>query len=888
MSAPILATKLFAPRRNLKAVPRPDLASRFEAGLSARLTLLSAPAGFGKTSLVAEWLDASARRPHTAWLSLEPDDDAPPRFWRHVLAAFERVAPGAIAPALELMQRPDPPIRDVILTLLNSLGSSPDPLVLVLDDFHAVTGQSLLEGMSLFIENLPPQVHLVLITRADPPFALARMRARGELSELRADDLRFTPQTADAYLNRVMALSLSASDVASLAASTEGWVAGLQLAALSMQGLADRHAFVSRFDGRHRYILDYLVEESLAHQAPDVQEFLLETSILDRFDAALCEAVTTGRHGQAMLARLEQANLFLVPLDEARRWYRYHHLFADMLRHLLALRKPGHAGVLHRRAAAWFAGRAESYDAIQHSLAGEDYDRAADLIEAGHAQFQRGQLARLQGWLAALPDEVLAQRPRLDLIRAQALRSAGQTERLSALVDRIENRLKEDGDSRLLAQAQVLRAYLTRVRRDLSGAIRLSREALAALAPEDAGWRMLGLLNLALAHHFACQTELAVAVYEELTALSRRFGAAYYLIASMSLEAMLFVHTGRLKDAHRLYETVFDYAEAQGLRNTTAMSFALVGFGELMREWSDFERAEQALLEGVGFGEEMLDAALNGYLNLGRLRNSQGDLAEAVAVLERGLALMRQAGVRTFVTQLESTLSMRRALFALTRGAEGRAEALRWAQARAPHEDDYLNWSLQNEGVAVARIHLAAGDSAEASLWLDRVEENAAALSQLPLLLRALVLRALLLDRQGGRDGALAVLDRALALAAPEGFVRVFLDEGDAVAGLLKKHAPRLPSEAARAYALELLSRFGPHGSAKATGRADAVLVEPLSDRELGVLRLIAEGLSNQAIALRLGIELNTVKKHNSNLMSKLGCSNRTQAAARARSLFLV
>ena len=431
----LLATKFHVPRLRRGVVARPRLSERLSRGAESKLTLISAPAGFGKTTLLAAWLAAApAGRQSVAWLSLDGADNHPVSFWTYLITALQTVAPGIGASALSLLQEPQPPaIETVLASLLNELNALSTDIVLVLDDEHLVDARDIHGGMAFFLEHLPPRIHLVIATRADPALPLARLRGRGELVEIRAADLRFTPDEAAAYLNEVMGLDLAARDIAALEGRTEGWIAALQLAALSMQGRDDIAGFIAGFAGDDRYIVDYLVEEVLQRQPERVRSFLLQTSILSRLNGSLCDAVTAQDDGKAMLEALERGNLFLVPLDDRRRWYRYHQLFADVLRAHLLDEQPDRVPALHRRASEWYEHNGERSEAIRHALAGADFERAASLMErAVPAMRQSRQEATMLAWLETLPEEVIQARPVLSAHYAGTLLSNGRLEGVEA------------------------------------------------------------------------------------------------------------------------------------------------------------------------------------------------------------------------------------------------------------------------------------------------------------------------------------------------------------------------------------------------------------------------------------------------------------------------
>src|SRR5438874_873562 len=449
MPTPILATKLYLPPLRPNVVSRPRLLERLNEGLHRKLTLIAAPAGFGKTTLVSEWVAFIERaRTRTAWLSLDEGDNDPARFLAYLIAALQTIAATIGDGVLGVLQSPQPPPTEAILTaLLNEITTLPDNFVLVLDDYHVIDAKPVDMALTYLVEHLPPQMHLVIATREDPQLPLARLRARSHLTELRAADLRFTASEAAAFLNQVMGLSLSAADIAALEDHTEGWIAGLQLAALSMQGHHDVAAFIRAFAGDHRYIVDYLVEEVLQRQPEPVRRFLLQTSILDRLSGPLCDAVTGQREGNARLEALERGNFFVVPLDDTRHWYRYHHLFAEVLSAQLLAEQPDQVATLHRRASAWYEQHGSTVDAIRHALAAFDFGRAADLVElAVPAMRQSRQEATVLGWLKALPDELIRSRPLLSAAYAQTLLVSGQLEGVEARLSDAERWLDTTAD----------------------------------------------------------------------------------------------------------------------------------------------------------------------------------------------------------------------------------------------------------------------------------------------------------------------------------------------------------------------------------------------------------------------------------------------------------
>ena len=655
MPAPLLETKLYVPRPRRGLVPRPRLIERLDRGAAATLLLVSAPAGFGKTTLLAAWLAAGPASPtdnrSAAWLSLDRGDNDPGSFWTHVIAALRTAAPEVGARAVALLEAPRPaPIRDVLTTLLNDLGALESDLVLVLDDYHVIDSREVQDGMAFLLDHLPAQVHLVIASRADPPVPLARLRARGELVEVRAADLRFTPDEAAAYLTEVMGLPLTAQDVSALEERTEGWIAALQLAALSMQGRDDITAFIAGFAGDDRYIVDYLVEEVVQRQPEQVQTFLLRTSILARLNGSLCDAVTGQDGGGAMLEALERANLFLVPLDDRRRWYRYHHLFADVLHARLLDEQPDRVPELHRRASAWYARNGEQAAAIHHALAAEDFERAADLVELAMPAMRRDRReATLRGWLEMLPDELFPARPVLSNGYVGALLATGAVEGVEPRLRDAERWLEPTADSRaapvvvdedefrrLPGSIAVHRAGQAMVRGDTATTVTHARRALDLLQEGDhlghgAAAALIGLASWA-------SGDLAAAHdgYADCMASMHRAGHISDVLGCAITLADIRIVQGRLGEAMRTYEQALQLAREQDgsvLRGTADM---YVGMSAVHRERGDLEAATQDLLRSQALGEHT-GLPQNRYrwrVAMARIREAEADLGGALELLD--------------------------------------------------------------------------------------------------------------------------------------------------------------------------------------------------------------------------------------------------------------
>jgi LuxR family maltose regulon positive regulatory protein len=901
---PLLETKFYVPRSRRDLVPRPRLSERLDRGTASKLTLVSAPAGFGKTTLLTEWLAAGPAGPAgerlVAWLSLDQADNDPVSFWTYVIAALRTVASGVGESALTYLQAAQPPPIETVLTvLLNDLGAMAGEIVLVLDDYHVIDAGDVQDAMAFLLDHLPPGLHVVIASRADPALPLPRWRARGELVETRAAELRFTPDEVAVYLNETMGLQLTARDVAALEGRTEGWIAALQLAALSMQGRDDVAGFIADFAGDDRYVVDYLAEEVLQRQPDDVQAFLLQTSILGRLSGPLCDAVTGHGGGKAMLEALDRGNLFLVPLDDRRRWYRYHHLFADVLQARLLDERPGQVPELHRRASAWFQRSGEQAVAISHALAAEDFGRAADLIErAIPATRKTRQEAKVHSWLKALPDEVVRVRPMLSFAIAGALLTGGEPEEVEVRLRDAERWLTEaatgKGSSarpaemvvadeeeyrRLPGAIELYRSALALVRGDVPGTVRHARRTLDLALAADHGVRAGAAGFLGLAFWTSGDLETAHSAWAECAAGLRRSGQIADTFGCAIAMADIRLAQGRLGEAMRTYEQALQRASEQDglvLRGTADM---YVGMSEVHREYDDLQAATQCLLRSEELGEHV-GLPQNRYrwrVAMARIRQAEGDLAGALDLLNEA--------ERLYVSDFFPNVRPVPALKARVWIVQGRlGEALGWARETDLSADDDLSYLREFEHITLARLLLArrAEDSVDqAARFLERLLLAAEAGDRTGRVIEILVLLALSRQRLGDIPAALACLERAVTLAEPEGYVRVFADEGPPMASLLKALAKQ---GTAGNYVRRLLA------TSSMTGQDSPVkqdLIEPLSERELDVLRLLGTELDGPAIARELMVSLNTMRTHTKNIYAKLAVTSRRAAVRRGAELGL-
>jgi LuxR family maltose regulon positive regulatory protein len=913
---PLLSTKLTVPAVRSSLVPRTRLSERLEEGLERKLTLVSAPAGFGKSTLLSAWIsDLSGERP-VAWLSLDTGDNDPARFWRYFVTAIDQLQPGSGETALALLGSPQaPPMETILTTVLNELGDLPAEAALVLDDYHLIESQAIHEALTFLIDHLPPRMHQVIATRADPPLPLSGLRARGELNELRAADLRFATEEAATFLYEVMGLRLSAGEIAELEERTEGWIAGLQMAALAMQNHDDVAGFIASFTGSNRHVVDYLVEEVLGRQPEALRIFLLETSILDRMCAPLCNTVTGHTDGQTTLERIEHANLFVIPLDYERRWYRYHHLFADVLRQRL---HQAHAGLipgLHQRACGWFEEEGLVAEAAHHALAARDWEWAVRLIESsGMTVVLNQQSQTMLGWIDEIPEELVRERPVLCTIRALALVFSNRPDAAESSLQQAERCVGEtptsDQARAILGRAAVIRAAIARFSGDLERCVAMGRRALELLPITELTQRERAAAgaNAALAYQVSGNVAPAnERPLEEAIASFRASGALVPLLNGINFLARMRTLQGRLRAAAATYgEVAAVVSDREALRELGISAAYYVGLGDIHREWNDLDSAERYLSRAVGLfvGAVTVDADVvtHGYLSLARLQKARGRSADALATLKEFVSLARQRG---FFPLLVARGEAAQAKLALMQ--DDLPAAVSWAEASELGADDEPTYPREEQYLTLARLYVAQGrvnpmgrSLDEGLRLLDRLLGAAESGGRMGSVIEMLVLRALALQARYESREALVALERALRLAEPEGYVRVFVDEGAPMEALLsefmkaRRKGPRHASQRALlGYARLLLAAFeSPHvrtdTPAGLASVSDQPLLDPLTRREREVLELITEGFSNQEIATRLFIATSTVKGYVHSLLRKLEVDSRTQAISRAHELHLL
>jgi LuxR family maltose regulon positive regulatory protein len=942
MSVPLLATKLHVPPLRSERVARPRLVARLKAGLECKLTLVSAPAGFGKTTLLAECI-GECRVP-AAWLSLDKADNDPVRFWTYLVAAMQtipslqRAAVGRAAVGMlssSTLASPAPPIETLLVGLINEIARAAAPFALVLDDLHLVTDARIHAGLTFLLDNLPPPprgLRLVIATRADPPWPLARLRARGQVTELRASDLRFTSEEAAAFLNGVMGLNLAPDALIALDGRTEGWIAGLQMAALSMQGhlrreaSPDLQAFIEGFTGSHRFVLDYLLEEVLNQQSPAIQEFLLKTSILERMSAPLCDAVLAGpveEHGQEqteaqpdrfaapsqrILEQLEEANLFMVPLDDERHWYRYHHLFADLLFQRLQKRGDVEVRVLHLRASAWFEQHGMIGEAVSHALAANDIERVAGLVETYTLlAIFHGRLATVLGWLSTLPEEVMRRRPWLSIGRAWALASVGQWEAVEALLAAAEALILQEPAvdeaqaRRIMGHIVVLRSYGAGIKGELPRTRELAMLGMELVPRSDVAVYCFAANMLGAALRYSGELAEAARVWTEAVAASRAAGDISSELTLVNALASLQLEMGQLRaveatsrEAIRLGEPV----DAGGYQ-LPLLAPVYTRLGRLMREWNDPQAALRHSQEGVRLSEAWghAEAVATAQAGLAFAYQAVGDSRAASEAMHRArqVAESLSAWYNDFIAAEQAHLWL----------MQGKLEAaVHWSQdsGLAAHAADEIDFSQVTTYTVLARVLIADGRPAEALPLLARLLSRLEAAGAAGWAIEVLALQALAIQACDQTTEALPVLARALFLAEPEGYADTFLSGGERMRLLLEgfrawveQEAPAHRFRYLRDYADKLVRAF-PAAAAEETVKPairrleprTAALVEPLSDRELEVLRLLDSPRSTPEIASELVVAVSTVRSHIKNIYGKLGVHGRMEAVHRAKEIGLL
>lgn len=898
---PVLATKLFIPPLRQQAVPRPRLIDRLVEGHSAggKLTLICAPAGFGKTTLLSEWIADTQRRDpqvRVGWISLDESDNDPSRFLTYLLEALNRADPALDAEALRHLL---PAVELTLTTLINEIAASAHEVILVLDDFQSIEDASIRDALVFLLDHLPSNLHLALASRSDPLLPLARLRAEGDLTELRAADLRFTPTEVAAFLNEVMHIRLSDDDVAALEARTEGWIAGLQLAALSMREGPDVSGFIQGFTGSNRFVIDYLAEEVLKRQPDHIRDFLLSTAVLDRMSGPLCDAVTGQTLSSEILESLERENLFVVPLDDRREWYRYHHLFADVLRARLMKEAPGRVSAIHSLASEWYERNDLPEDAVRHALAVADYGRAARVIEGTVPAARKSrQDTMLLRWLAVLPKDTIARRPVLSVYYAWSLLISGDVDGVEPWLRSAElahASTTDDGapahDSAPGEELEMLpvtialyRAAVAQARGDMAGTKEYAERARDLTLPDDHLGRGAAAGFLGLASWAMGDLDAALMAFGEVGTSLRLAGNLPDALSTTIVLGDMLITQGRLRDAQRGYEQALLLAGAHGEPAPQSTADLHAGISELLRERNELAAATEHLAASEALGERAFshENRYRWFVAMARIREAEGQPDAALDLLATAETVYR----RGFFPEVRPISAMVARMW-IGQGRLGDARG--WADTQAVSAADDLSYLREFSHITLARLRIAEhradpgrGFIDEAMRLLNRLLEAAQNGRRTGSVNEILLLQALAYDAQGQMSLALEPLKRVLAQAEPEGYVRLFVDEGRPMVGLLRAaaHEGILPAYVGR---LRESSR-----RADGAGPAIGAMTEALSERELQVLRLLATGLSGPEIARELYVSLNTLRTHTKHIFGKLGVNNRADAIRRARSQGLI
>jgi LuxR family maltose regulon positive regulatory protein len=884
MSLPVLTTKLCYPPTRPNLVPRPYLTKRLNLSTHVKLTLVSAPAGYGKSTLVSEWLRQTGLP--SAWLSLDKSDNNLTRWITYVIAAIRTIAPTFGEMTSALLETTQPSSPDAILTILvNELNNIHAQISLVLDDYYLITDQSIHEALTFLLDHLPVNIHLLILTRADPPLPMARLRAQNQLVEIRANDLRFTTEETTAFINRTMGLSLSADMIHALKERTEGWITGLQLAVLSMQGLDARQLeeFMAAFTGSHHYIVDYLMEEVLSHQPDPVREFLLCTSILELMRGTLCDALSGGSDGQAMLESLEQSNLFIISLDEQRQWYRYHHLMADVLQSRLQQSHPESLPELHQRASRWFEDNGFLELAISHAISGKDMEKAAEIIEQNAmSMLMHGELVALLNLIKPIED-IAAQRPWLSIYKSWALTLTGQLDIAQDWLRKAESVIHlahQESRQEMQGHIEAIHAYIEEARGDAGQAIRHAQKALEYLPDSNQAVRSVVTFTLGTAYRLVGDRRQATQALKAARHAGHMSGNRYLELGAVFALADLTYDQGKLREAFEIYKDALQLATRPGGQKLPAAGMAHFGLGLIHYEWNDLDIAEENTRRAIDLCQQWghfvyLAAAL---VLLARLQQAGGDLDGAQQAINQAEELTRN---HALALRAESWVSAFRVRMWL---AQGNLEAaIRWAEESDITSVDDFSYLREAEYFTLGHVFLAT-EKYDQVLELTRLlQDTAEATGRTGSLIETHVLRALVFQAKHDFPQALLSLEQALTLAQPEGYIRVFVNEGARMAELLR----RAGSQGIEApLVANLLSEFD-----QIAGGPDAAvqpLIEPLSKREIEVLNLLAGGLSNSEIAEKFVITIGTVKAHTASIYRKLNVNSRTQAVARARELELL
>lgn len=902
MSETILLTKLHIPPVCSNIVRRPRLIKILDQGAQKKLTLISAPAGFGKTTVISEWIN-SCKRP-AAWLSLDEGDNDPARFLAYFVAALQSIEINLRKDLLDALKafQPQTQSSELLLTeLLNEISKLQNNFVLVLDDYHVIESKPVDQIIAFLVENHPLKMQLVIATREDPPFSLPRLRMRGQLTEIRASDLRFTPAEASDFLNQMMGLNLRDSDISALEARTEGWIAGLQLAALSMQGRSDSGRFIQSFTGSNRFVVDYLVGEVLEHQSEKVRTFLLETAILSRLCGSLCDEVTGQVGGREMLETLERGNLFVIPLDDERKWYRYHHLFSDVLKTHLIEEHPEKSVVLHKRASEWYENHGFTPDAIHHALTAEDYEHAAKMIELAWSKMDINyQSSTWLGWVKKLPVELIRTRPVLSVGYAWALLDWGELESSEIYLLDAEKCLNGSVDGMIIADEEQFhslpasiasaRAYRSLALGDVTGTIKFAQQALELTPENDQARYSQAIALLGLAQYTNGDLKAAEQSFTDFYLHLRKAGELQTLIGITFLLGDIKVALGHLHDAEAWYQKSLRLFSFQEDKLPLGSSDLYRGLSELHLEWNDLEKASEYFNKGLKLGEqaELPDWKYRSCITHASIREAQGDLEGALDLINEA----ERVHIRGPLPDVHPVVALRVRVW-LKQGKL--SDARGWADEQKLSVDDDLSFMHEFEYMMLARFLYEVNKEdpqnrslEKASHLLDRLLQSAEMGHRQGSVIHILLLQALVYQAQNNESDAMNRLELALSLAEPEGYIRIFVDEGNVMQLLIEKLSKKR-DHPLHNYILKLHDAFSLSATVQKTGifKQKTDMIDPLSERELEVLKLLRGELTGPEMAQQLTVSLNTLRTHTKNIFNKLGVNTRRAAVRRAEELNL-
>jgi len=906
----LLTTKLYIPPTRPELVPRPRLIDRLNQGLHRKLTLISAPAGFGKSTLVSEWVDniRSAAENESqidnriAWLSLDEGDNDPARFLAYLITALQIIDSSIGQQAQTVFQSQQQLLVDpILMTLVNDITQLSDPhleksnkdFVLILDDYHVIEEPSIHQAIDFLLEHNPPQLHLVILTRIDPPLSLSRLRVRNQMVEIRGSNLHFSGKEVDIFLNEIMKLGLAPEEITMLETRTEGWIAGLQLAAISLQDQVNNMEFIRAFSGDNRFVIDFLLDEVMLRQPEDVRRFLLRTSVLGRMCGPLCDTVVNSSDeestldGQGLLEYLDRANLFIVPMDNQRKWYRYHHLFSEVLLNRLRKTELSQLPTLHLRASKWFEDEGEHDLALHHALAAGNLERAAQLVEQNALDLLvHSRLTRLKKWFESLPKDLISSRPKLCIYRGWLQILIGTTEDANRCVQVTEQILSsaplqdKAEEQEILGLIYGLKARIALKTGGLGKADEFANQTLNYIIEGSPIHSHVAIIK-GLAAFWDGDLETADLALREAVSISQECNHRFMTVEATIWLGYIKTLRGQLHQAVKLYRDALQFADLDEKRKIPIAGSAYIGLALVEREWNNLEVAESLLLDGFDmcnlFGNPQA-----WHIAMAHVKNAQGNQDDAFDEIQ----IAEQMGAGADVAFSHLNIDIGRVSLMLSPVGGNLTEAVRWAEDSGLDADDMPSFSQRVAYTMLARVLIAQGKIAQAYGLLVKLRNDAEISDRKGDLIKILALQALSLQTQGDTDQAITTLEKSLTLAESGGFIRIFVDEGPPMAHLLYEAATR---GIAPDYVSRLLGAFrvaeAKQAASSQTQPPEAELIEPLSERELEVLQLIAEGLTNQEVSSRLYLSLHTVKAHTRNIYSKLGVNNRTLAVATARSL---